>query len=196
METPAYQKKYRQFFVDLSRSPEVKRKPVTIAGSNFTSVENEEVLRFFKKRMGISESGGFDALQNEWYAYIEKLQASGLRGYEEAGKKAFGNGEWMFRAPRLLKLAIEKGSKDPDTFIGLSRCLRMKPEGLAEALEVVKKGCEIDPLSADCWAERGYVTQLMGQKDEGKKLVDLAYELDPAGYFVDYQTLLAAAGTK
>jgi tetratricopeptide (TPR) repeat protein len=194
METPAYAKKYRQFFVDLSRSPDVKRKPVTIAGAQFTTVDDEEVLRVFKKRMGLAENGGLDALQNEWYAYIDKLQTSGVRGYEEAGKKAFRNGERAFRAPRLLKLAIEKGSKDADTFICLSRCLRMKQEGLAEALEAVKKGCEVDPLSADVWAERGFVLQLMGSKDEGKKLVDLAYELDPSGYFVDIQTLLTTSG--
>lgn len=196
METPAYQKKFKKFFVDLARSADVKRK--TWGGSaqyGFTSVDNEECMRVFKKIMGLSDAAAVEKLQAEWWAYVDKLEAPGVRGYEEAGKRAFWDGMFKFRAPRLLKLAIEKGSKDPDTYIALSRCLRMRgKEALSEALSVMTKACDIDPLSGDCWAERGFVLQLMGQGPEGKKLVDLAYELNPGGYYVDYQTLLTAAG--
>lgn len=198
METPAYKKKFRQFFVDLARAPDVDRKPW--GGGNqhkFTVVDNEECMRVFRKRMGLRDVAAVDKLQAEWHAYVEKLEAPGVRGYEEAGKSAFWNGEWRFRAPRLLRLAIEKRSRDPETYIALSRCLRLKgPESLQEALDVMTKACEIDPLNADVWAERGFVLKLMGQDAESKRLIELAYELDPAGYFVDFQTIMLESERK
>jgi hypothetical protein len=193
METPAYQKKFKQFFVDLAHASDVKRQPWG-GGNNFkfTVVADDESLRVFKKRMGLPDAAAFEKLQAEWYAYVDKLEATNVRGYEQAGKKAYQNG-MRLRAIRLLKIAMTMGSRDPVSYLDLSRCLRAKPETLPEAFETMKKACEIDPLNADVWAERGFVVQLMGQKDEGKKLVDLAYELDPGGYFVDYQTLLLQA---
>jgi hypothetical protein len=196
METPAYQKLYRKFFVDLARAPDVKRGHASIGAFQMTTIDPEECLRVFRKRMGINDGNAFTKLENEWYAYVDKLQAPGVRGYEEAGEKAFWDGQTKFRAPRLLRKAIEMGSRKPDVYIALSRCMRRSPEGCPEALEVMKKACDIDPLNADVWAERGFVLQLMGNKDEGKKLVDLAYELNPGGYFADFQTLLLTADGK
>lgn len=193
METPAYQKKFRQFFVDLAKAPDVKRDTIRIGTFAMPTVSNDECLRIFKKRMGLADADAFDKLEKEWYASIDKLDATNLRGYEEAGKMAYFTDKPL-RAVRLLKQALEMGSKNPITYICLSRCLRMKPEGLAEALETMKRACDIDPLNAKCWAERGFVLQLMGQKDDGKKLVQLAYELDPGGYFVDWQTIMHEAG--
>ena len=196
MQTPAYAKNYRKFFVDLSRAPDVKRGRASIGAFQMTTIEPEECLRVFRKRMGLSDFAAFEKLEKEWYAYIDKLQAPGLRGYEEAGEKAFWNGETKFRAPRLLRKAIEMGSKKPETYLALSRCMRRSQAGLEEATRVITKACEIDPLNADVWAERGFVLQLAGRKDEGKKFIDLAYELNPSGYYVDYQTLLMTADDK
>jgi tetratricopeptide (TPR) repeat protein len=196
METPAYAKSYRKFFVDLARAPDVKRTHGGMGSTQFETIEPAECLRVFRKRMGVTDDAAFEKLEKDWYAYVEKLQAPGVRGYEEAGEKAFWDGYGRFRAPRLLRKAIELGSRKPDVYIALSRCLRASPEGLPEAFEVIKKGCEIDPLNAELWAERGFVLQLAGNKDEGKKLVDLAYELNPGGYYADFQTLLAQADGK
>ena len=196
METPAYQKNYRKFFVDLARAPDVKRSHDNFGSTRFETISADECLRVFRKRMGVTDDSAFEKLEKDWYAYIDKLQAPGLRGYEEAGQKAFWDGEGRFKAPRLLRKAIELGSKRPDVYIALSRCLRAKQDGLTEALDVMKKACDIDPLNAEVWAERGFVLQLAGQKDEGKKLVDLAYELNPGGYYADFQTLLAQADSK
>ena len=192
METPAYQKKFRQFFVDLAKAPDVKRETNRFGSFTQPTVTNDECLRVFKKRMGLADADAFDKLEKEWYASIDKLEATNVRGYDEAGKTAAYSG-MRLRAIRLLKTAVEMGSKNSNTYMLLSGCLRVKPEGLGEALEAMKKACDIDPLNAECWAERGFVLQLMGQKDEGKKLVALAYELDPGGYFVDWQTLMHQA---
>jgi hypothetical protein len=189
MQTPAYASKWKQFFLDVERGADVKR---VQANWGMKTVNDDEFLRVFKKRMGIADDAALEKLQTEWYAYIDKMQTPGVRGQELAGLKAVGDGEWRFRGPRLLKKAIEMGSKNPEVYLKLSHCLRHKPEGLAEAFEVIKKGCEVDPLSADMWAERGFVLQLQGEKDAGKKLVDLAYELDPDGYYVDYLTIILA----
>ena len=87
METPAYQKKFRQFFVDLARASDVKRKPWPgYERYHFCSVDEDECLRVLKKRLGLTDAASYQKLQDEWYAYIAKLDAPGLRGFEQAGK--------------------------------------------------------------------------------------------------------------
>ena len=189
MNTPAYQKKFQQFFVELCRSKDVKR---TASGDGFTRVEPQECLRLFRKKMGIED---VRPLEDEWYAYIDKLPTDSLRGVEQAGMRAYGEGRWKFRAPRLLKAAIDKGSRNPFVYLDYCRCLRLRPDAAAEALAAAEKACEVDPLEADCWAERGYVLLASGRKDEGQKFVDLAREMNPEDPYLDFDIAAALASS-
>ena len=55
-----------------------------------------------------------------------------------------------------------------------------------EALKVLEKACEMDPLDPDGWAYRGYALVAMDRKEEGERFIALAKEMDPER---DYLTL-------
>src|SRR5262249_35696486 len=82
ISTPKYEKNFKRFFVDLSRAKDVKRTPT--GQGDFTSVTAEECVRVFKDRLGVKD---LSALEKEWYEYVKKLDAPGVRGYEQAGKR-------------------------------------------------------------------------------------------------------------
>lgn len=191
METPAYAKRFKDYFFDLGKAKDVQRTPGDFGMQKITG---DECLRVFLKRFKLES---LDALEKEWYAYIERLESTGVSGFERAGAQAYSQGAWKFRATRLLKAAIDGGSKSPQTYILYSRCLRMKrtPEGLDESLAVVEKGIRVcDPLSGDLWAERGYCLYALDRKDEGKKCVELAREMNPDDPYLDLEVMQALSG--
>ena len=185
MSTPAYQKKFKTFFVDLSRAKDVQRK--SAGQGEFTSVSTAECIRVFKDRMGVKD---LSALEKEWHEYVKKLDAPTVRGYEEAGKRAYGEGRVKFRAPRLLQKAVEMGSKDVDTLVCYANCLRNKDD-LDGAIGMLDKAIDLDPLDAYLWALRGYALRSKGDKEGGDKCVALAKEIDPDGVYVDLADAIA-----
>jgi tetratricopeptide (TPR) repeat protein len=180
METPAYQKKFKTFFIDLARAKDVQRKPMGVE-PGFYQVSNAECIRVFKDRFGIKDLAPLD---KEWHEYVEKLKAPGVRGYEEAGKRAYGEGRVKFRAPRLLKAAVDLGSVDTETLDDYADCLRGKQQ-YDEALAIMEKAIQIDPLDGDLRAHVSYVLNEKGDKDGAKKALDLARELNPDGNYID-----------
>ena len=189
MESPKYRQKFMKFYWDLSHASDVRRKP---GGMGFTYVESgDEILRVFLARMGLKETD-LDALEKEWYAHIDAMDTSSLRGLEEAGKRAYRENKWRFKAPRLLKAAIDKGSRKPEVWSSYARCLYLKGDeaSRAEAAKVMEKACEVDPLYASLWAERGYLTYAAGNKEEGQRMLALAEEMDPEGDFYSLEGFL------
>jgi tetratricopeptide (TPR) repeat protein len=186
METPAYQKKFKQFFVDLARGKDVQRKPA--GQGELVNVSTAECIRVFKDRMGLKDLG---QLEKEWHAYCTKLDAPTVRGYEEAGKRAFGEGRRKFRAPRLLKQAVDMGSKDTETLMDYASCLRAKGQN-DEAIAVIDKAIALDPLDAELWAGKSYALRVKGDKEQADKIFALAKEMDPDGNFLDVGGIEAA----
>jgi tetratricopeptide (TPR) repeat protein len=186
MSTPAYQKKFKTFFIDLARAKDVQRKAT---GGEFRDVTTAECIRVFKDRMGIKD---LNALEKEWHEYVKKLDAPTVRGYEESGKRSFHEGR-PIRAARLLKTAVDMGSKDVETLSCYASCLRNKDQ-YDEAIAIIDKALEIDPLDARLWAERGFALEGKGEKDAGKKFVELAKEIDPNDDYVDFLGAIAHLG--
>ena len=200
METPKYREKFMRFFADLAQAPDVSRRPSGFPGLNEVK-DGEECLRVFLSRLGIKEQG-LDALQKEWHAHIEKLgsnAANQLRGYEEAGLRAFHEGRLAFRAPRLLKAAIDKGSTRGQVHVAYAQCLMQKslagaaPEGTdpeslkAEAMLAVQRAVALAPLDAEVWAQWALLTYLGGNQPEGERMLALAREIDPESSFLDLE---------
>ncbi len=190
METPKYRPKFIRFFVDLAQAKEVERRSMGMAGLTVVK-DGQEILRTFLSRMGLKEQD-LDGLQKEWYAHIDAMDASALAGLEEGGLKAWQARYWRFRAPRLLKEAIDKGSRKPSVWTIYSWCLMLKGGDAlkAEAIQTMARATELMPMDSSTWAVRGYVTYAAGITDEtqkaaGQKFVDLAREMDPEADFDD-----------
>lgn len=179
LETKKYEKGFRKFFVQLARGKGVKR---SRGAFNFEYVSGDECLRVFLKNLKLKD-GDLEALQTEWYAYIDQLESNGTRGLEEAGMSAFAHNRRL-RAERLLKAAMEAGSTSISAHIRYAEILRMKPEGLAEAEKILRRAVEIDSLEARVWAHLGYTLWIGDRKEDGKRLANLAREIDPDNPFL------------
>ncbi len=188
MSTPAYQKKFKTFFVDLARAKDVQRKAT--GQLDFVAVSTEECVRVFKDRMGLKDLTG---LQNEWYEYVKKLDAPSVRGYEEAGKRAYHEGRIKFRATRLLTEAVAKGSRDPESLVCFADCMRRAGKN-DDALSAIDRAIDVDPLDADLRAQRGFLMAAIGDKEGGAKMIALAKEMNPDGLYVDIGGISAQSG--
>jgi len=184
MESPKYRTKFMKFFADLATARDIQRTPNPGLSQFVVIADGQEILKAFLSRMGLKEQD-LPALQKEWYDHIAALDATALAGLEEGGLDAAGGGYWRFKAPRLLKEAIEKGSRKPKVWSTYSWCLMLRgdPASRAEALKTMEKATELMPLESGMWAMRGYVAYSTGAEDAGTRLVDLANEMDPdVGY--------------
>ena len=84
------------------------------------------------------------------------------------------------KAQRLFKVAIDMGSMNPMTWIGLGRAQHRKDKN-AEAIASFDKAISMDPLAAMFYIYKARVLEEGGEagKEEGKKLRKLAFEIEP-----------------
>jgi tetratricopeptide (TPR) repeat protein len=174
LESKKYQKRFKDFFVALSRAKNVDRKR---GSQGFKRVSGEECLNVFLKRMKMKRDD-LPALEEEWREYVNGQKASGARGLGDAGLSAYRSGRRL-RAKRLLGEAIEAGSDSVVVHLRYAQLLRIDAAGLPESEKLLRRAVEIDPLAARAWAELGYTVYMQERVDEGKKYVALAREIDP-----------------
>jgi hypothetical protein len=192
MESPKHRTKFMKFFADLATARDIQRVPQSGLPGFIVIADGQEILKAFLSRMALKEQD-LSALQSEWYKHIESLDATDVSGLEQGGLNAFREGYWRFRAPRLLKEAVEKGSRSPNVWAVYSWCLHLAGDeaSRAEAQKVMAKATETMPLESSLWAIRGYVAYASGDKETGTRLVALANELSPDADHDDPETWLA-----
>ena len=173
METPAYGKKFRAFYVALARGKDVQRS----SDGDFTTVQGGQIVSAFKKYMGLEDLA---ALEKEWYEYINtKLKVTTVYGCEEAAFAALNTGRRL-RAERFFKEAVEKGSTNPTLYLRYGDIVRGKDAKQAE--DLYRKGLTVDPLNSALYTALGRLLRSQSGEEndtKGKELIRLAMELDP-----------------
>jgi tetratricopeptide (TPR) repeat protein len=179
MSTPKYAPRFRKFFLSLAKG-DVKRSPHEYF-SDMRTVEGTEILATFRKSMGIAD---LPALEKEWYDYIQStLKLTSERGFEEAGDAAWRNGQRL-KAARFYKQALDAGSKSPSVHENYAEHLMRKPEGVDEAIALLKKAVGHDPLNASLYIALARAHRRKGAddpaaKDEAARMYGLAQDIDP-----------------
>ncbi|MHC4955225.1 MAG: DUF1570 domain-containing protein [Planctomycetota bacterium] len=174
LSTPKYEKNFKKFFLGLARAKGVRRVSV---GLEYKSIQGDEVLRVFKKFLRVKD---LDALQKEWYDYIENsltLKKGQDLDWGSAGyiMSLYGRHK---QARKFFKRAIDAGSKDVYVLYGYANLKSM--QGMPGiALKYAIKATEVDPLHARAWCLRGKSMRSQGEREAGLKLLYLARELDP-----------------
>ena len=183
LEDSKYERKYRKYVQTMARSKSVKREPWP-NNPNYQWVVPQTSIALFQKSLGIRDLGAFE---KQWYDYIRSMEVQSSRGYYEAGLFCQ---RWNrpVRATLYFKKALEMGSKNPGVYEQLGSVLTSRKK-YDEAIDVLKKGIEIDPLNAHLYMRLGRVHLRQGkQRDLGAELQKLAVEIDP-----DDNTLLTQA---
>ncbi|MCK6479211.1 MAG: DUF1570 domain-containing protein [Planctomycetaceae bacterium] len=194
MESPKYSKKFEKFFVDLATARDVDRRPHPSFQGMTVQKDGQECLKTFLSRMGLREKD-LDGLQAEWYAWIDALPAGDVRALEEAGLRAYAEGSVRFRAPRLLKEAIDKGSTRTAVRVRYAICLLGKDEK-EEAVRMAESAVLLDPLDAGVREALAFVLHQAGKPEEAQKVLALAKEIDPGRDFLDFAVMVKLAEGK
>jgi tetratricopeptide (TPR) repeat protein len=171
METPKYSKKFKRFFLGLARDGDVER----TTGNGRKTVDGDGFIDAFRRKMKVKNLA---KLEKEWHNYIQtKMKLDSHRGYEQAARSALGTNR-PIRAKRFYKLAIENGSTKPAVYLQYADMLMDKSK-VAEALVLVEKAIELDPLNSEGYVRLSRIRRREGNQEEAKRLILLVREMDP-----------------
>ncbi len=186
MSRPETAKKFESFHLGLARNKEVAREGVSVLKNyRFALVEGEEMLRAFRKELGLSKLSDLSALEADWHQYLQNdLKVTSSRGLARAAQVARRHGR-LHRARRFYEEALVAGDADALTHHRYAELLQdmKEPEG---AREHWARAIELDPLVPEFYIEWGEsLLQENGTKQEGKRLLKLAHELEPDNLYLE-----------
>ena len=186
MSKPDTAKKFENFYLGLARSRAVDREGVSALKSlSFEVVEGETMLEAFKKDLGIKKDADLRALESAWHDYVQNdIHVTSSRGLAVAAGRAKSFGR-QHRAKRLYEEAISAGDANALTHHRYAELLEEMDEHEG-ARETWAKAVELDPLVADYYI--GWGKSLLGdkdKKDEGKRLLKLAQEIEPENLYLE-----------
>jgi tetratricopeptide (TPR) repeat protein len=177
MNDKRYAPKFQKFVFTLAKGKNVKREPMGMG--SLTTVAGAEVLRVFMEELGLKDREALKKLEQEWHVYIKtNLKNVSVTGLEKAGFAAVQEGR-RIRGLRLLKEAVEKGSRNPLVYHRLAE-LNLGNGKHEEALAAWREALQIDPLNGQFYSALGHalVRGADGKQDpEAQRLIALAKEL-------------------
>lgn len=187
MSKPDTAKKFESFYLGLARGRGVAREGVSIYKGSFDRVEGEEILSYFKKEMGLKKDSDVRALETAWMDYVQnELSVSSSRGLARAAQMA-RRFDRKHRAKRLYEEAISAGDADALTYHRYAELLDDMDED-AGAREHWAKAVELDPLVPEfyiAWGESLVGEAGTKEKEEGKRLLKLAAEIEPSNLYLE-----------
>jgi tetratricopeptide (TPR) repeat protein len=170
-----YRKKFERFVKELASGKGVSHVPYQ---GTLKTVKMPQVWEHFKKTLGLSSPEDVLELEQEWHEYVKQgLQVVTARGLEKAATRAMNSGR-VIRAKRLFKEAIEKGTDSAMAYHHYAELLERDGKR-AEALQHHRKAVELAPLESQLYVSLGQALRYGSDKEEGKRLLALALELDP-----------------
>ena len=175
MNDDRYKKKFNKFVMNLARGKNVPR--ISRSGG-LTTMKQEQVWELFKKALGLKNADAVNTLEREWHEYVKTnlklITSTGLAKAANAAK----NTNRPIRAKRLFKEAIKAGTTSPMVYFRYADLLMSDGKHDA-AVEQLRKAVELDPLAGSFYAALARALKRTGEKDEAKRLLNLARELDP-----------------
>ena len=173
LHTPRYEKRFKKYFLAISRDKSITRIPRVLKFKQLSADEaRDSLLRFLKVK-------DVEALQAEWYTYIRESLSLDRNEMDwgQAGfvMKMYGEDA---KARKFFKRAIDRGSTEAYVHYNYAELKqRQKMPGIA--LKYAKKACEFDPLHAAAWSLQGQALRSQGEAEEGLRLLKLGAEMDP-----------------
>jgi hypothetical protein len=186
MNEPQTAKRFEDFFLGLARDRAVQRQQVTLAGSlRWAQVEGDEMLRYFRKKMGLKRDEDVLDLEARWHDQVEhELTVTSSRGLARAARMAERHGRKQ-RARRLYGEATEQPGADALTHHRFAELLADLDEH-GEARVHWARATELDPLVGEYWIAWGRsLLREDATKEEGKRLLRLAHELEPENRYLE-----------
>ncbi len=175
MNSKKYAKRWEKYYLDLAHKKTIRRKPLYGKVKTVTPETAEKLLLKYLRVKSL------DALEKEWYAYIDSLEIEDVDGYAAAGRHFRMLGEWK-EAKKYLKKAVDLGVKNPYAYMAYADLLGTSGKDRKEAIRLLDKAISLDPLEAEFRYRKGRLLLTFHddkRKQEGLRLVRLAAEMNP-----------------
>jgi len=165
-----YSKGFKKYFLAMGRSRSIKRRHGRVE-----TVDPNEAIRAFKRYLKVKD---LKALEKEWHDAVKELITRTDLDWHEAGNRMLG---WDKRkkARQFFKKAIDAGSTNAFDYYNYAR-LQLNRGKYGVALRRAEEALKYDPLHARAWSVLGYAKFLDGDRDDGKRCIQLARELAPS----------------
>ncbi len=190
MGKPDTAKAFDEFFVGLARDKSLRRVQASVgAGTRYKAVEGATIWEYFRKCLGLKTDADVAALEKAWHACIrDELAVTSSRGLAEAARSSLYHGRPQL-AKRFLKEATEADGAIAATFYLYGQVLARLDED-QEARVQWRRAIELDPLTVDYYVALGVSVVedeacTAEEKDEGKRLLRLAKEIEPDNFYLE-----------
>jgi tetratricopeptide (TPR) repeat protein len=165
--------RYRNGFISfLQKMLDGKGKMVSITGSDQKYMEYEEQKASLLRSLGLKD---FEGLMKELKEYAVALPLRSAEAYVERGEMTYWGRKDAAAAMKDFDTALEKGKDDPALLFRLANAYTGIPEKSAEALPLLRRSVELDPLDAD---HRFYLSRLLPPAEALPEL-ETCLQVDP-----------------
>ena len=165
-----YSKGFKKYFLAMGRSRSIKRRHGRVE-----TVDPNEAIRALKRYLRVKD---IKALEKEWHEAVkEQITRTDLDWHEAGYIMLLWNQNKMAR--QFFKKAIDAGSKNAFDYYNYAR-LQLNRGKYGVALIRAEEALKYDPLHALAWSVLGYAKFLDGDRDDGKRCIQLARELAPS----------------
>ncbi|MHC4973547.1 MAG: DUF1570 domain-containing protein [Planctomycetota bacterium] len=164
-----YSKGFKKYFLAMGRSRSIKRRHGRVE-----TVDPNEAIRALKRYLKVKD---LKALEKEWHDSVRELITRTDLDWHEAGYIMLLWNQHK-KARQFFKKAIDAGSTNAFDYYNYAR-LQLNRGKYGVALRRAEEALQYDPLHARAWSCLGYAKFLDGDRDAGKRCIQLARELDP-----------------
>ncbi len=165
-----YSKGFKKYFLAMGRSRSIKRR----RSGRYETVDPNDAIAALKRYLKVKD---LKALEKEWHDSVRELLKRTDLDWHEAGYiMLLWKQDKMAR--QFFKKAIDAGSTNAFDYYNYAR-LQLNRGKYGVALNRAEEALKYDPLHARAWSCLGYAKYLDGDRDEGKRCIQLARELDP-----------------
>jgi tetratricopeptide (TPR) repeat protein len=172
LNTPKYEKAFKKFFVAIGKDKKLRR----VAYGPFVTVPPEEQIAALMKALKVKH---LEEVQAEWHEYIKTKLALDKVKLDWAGAgwimSLYGERK---KAKEFFAKAVKESEQSGYVYYSYAKLLYDEAK-IEEASEYAYKATEVDPLHARAWLLKGLCHVRKDKRDEGKRMIELAMEIDP-----------------
>ena len=172
LNTPKYEKAFKKFFVAIGKDKKMRR----VAYGPFVTVPPEEQIDWLMKALKVKH---LEEVQAEWHEYIKTKLALDKVKLDWAGAgwimSLYGERQ---KAKEFFEKAVKESAQSGYVYYSYAKLLYDDGK-TEEASEYAYKATDVDPLHARAWLLKGLCHVRKDKLDEGKRLIELAMEIDP-----------------
>jgi tetratricopeptide (TPR) repeat protein len=165
-----YSKGFKKYFLAMGRSHNIRKRH----SGQMETVDPNDAIDALKRYLKVRD---LKVLEKEWHDTVNELIKRVDLDWHEAGYIML---LWKQdkKARQFFKKAIDAGSTNAFDYYNYAR-LQLNRGKYGVALRRAEEALKYDPIHARAWSVLGYAKFLDGDRDEGRRCIRLARELDP-----------------